>query len=358
MAVTSGFFPYYKNNVDRKYDAEQIGKLLRGPLKNGVIGSIGDGFCCRKIDIDTISIGSGVGCLNGFYILNDQAYNYTIPTEAYPEVPISRIQIEQPPQLDYPAGNPLDLGDLIVGGYNGSYELLGIELTNPPQTDYPSGNPLDLGDLRVDAIYQEGPSVITGNCYIVIELDEISRSMDIRAVSIEEYNQNIQLIIAICSRSEDGLSVYNMVGYSIDNVMGAPLLTGLLRSDYINGAFDDLGEIYEAFESMWEEKYESKYEDWYSDIVYDLDTTEQYSRMTARLNTKATKPRRVSYHVSKGDTFANISVGSTPTNVAINVRMYPLDLALMSIVLESGILYLEFQKAKEAYDLVIELMEV
>lgn len=190
MGVTYGFY----NGKDRLYDARQLSEFFEGIILEGVIAGIGDLFTCRPIGGNDISIGTGFGYFKGFFVYNETSYTYNIPNNLFE-----------------------------------SYDkFTNIEISSNPQTEYPSGNPLDLGDIRVVGVSNSASSY--GQCYIVIELDEINRLFNIKATKISEFNSNIQIPIALVYKDDNNYTrIQNLVGYS-----------GKWRAPCDNGYFLDL----------------------------------------------------------------------------------------------------------------------
>lgn len=355
MSVTSGFFPINIGIKDLLYDSEQVSRYFQGLYLNGVLTSIGDFFTCEVIDINHVKVKSGFGYLNGLYVYNKNDYICEIPDSVYPAPPISSIVISNPPQLNYPIGNPLDLGDIIVSGLPSDIEIIGIEIENKPQLDYPENYPLDLGDIKIRPITNEIPLIRVGNCYIIVRLYEESRSFSIEAISIDNYNINTDLLIAKVTRDENGITLKNVVGFSDDIITGAPMLIGLNQKAYFTDLMNVLDEVYSNFISNWQSAKEAYYTSWQANNVYCLDTLDQYNRLMAELDGKSNKPLKKSIEVSKNDITKTITYNNMPQNIYVDAYSIPSNLAITNISVEGSDIIINFLPAYNDCILYVEV---
>lgn len=76
MAVTYGFF----NSVDgdRKYDAEQLGSMFEGVIKDGVYKDVGDAFAVTATVGKVVQVGTGRGWFRNTWIKNDKPFSLTL----------------------------------------------------------------------------------------------------------------------------------------------------------------------------------------------------------------------------------------------------------------------------------------
>lgn len=271
MGVTYGFY----NGKDRLYDARQLSRVFEGVVSEGIIAGIGDLFTCRSTGGNNILIGTGFGYFKGFYVYNETTYTYSISNDLFE-----------------------------------SYNFSDIEISKNPQTEYPSGNPLDLGDISVVGI---SSSARYGQCYIVIELDEINRLFTIKAIKISDFNDNTQIPIAIVFRDDNTYTrVQNLVGYSgkwrapCDNgyysdleIIGPNIIHNPIISHNINDVYDYIHDsMYEFYCDYFDpNKLGSKTDEFNSLItelsyyLYHHDSgPSQYNRFVSLLDLKETKP--------------------------------------------------------------------
>lgn len=355
MSVTSGFFPINRGIQDLLYDSEQVSRYFQGLYLNGILASIGDFFTCEVIDVNHVKVKSGFGYLDGLYVYNKNDYICEVPDSLYPTPPISGITVSTPPQLDYPVGNPLDLGDIVVSGLPANIEIVGIEVENPPQLNYPVGNSLDLGDIAVRAILDETPLVITGDCYIVVRLKGDTRSFIITAIKVDDYNLNTDLLIAKVTRDANGITLKNVVGYSDDDITGAPMLTGLNQGVYLTDLMNVLDEVYSNFISNWQYAKEAYYTSWQANNIYCLDTVDQYNRLMAELDGKSNKPLKRSIEVRKNDTTKTISYSNMPQNIYVDAYSMPSNLAITNILVDGSDIIINFLPAYNDCILYVEV---
>lgn len=76
MAVTYGFF----NSIDgdRKYDAEQLGSIFEGVIKDGVYKDVGDAFAVTATVGKVVQVGTGRGWFRNTWIKNDTPFSLTL----------------------------------------------------------------------------------------------------------------------------------------------------------------------------------------------------------------------------------------------------------------------------------------
>lgn len=86
MALNSGFFNSL--NGDRKYDAEDFGKLFEGIITDGVLKNVGNRFEVTAGGDNLVKVGTGRGWKSGIWFDNDSPSAVTLPS---PEVGMNRV---------------------------------------------------------------------------------------------------------------------------------------------------------------------------------------------------------------------------------------------------------------------------
>lgn len=76
MALSYGF--YNSLDGDRKYDAEDFGRMFDGIITDGVIGSVGDAFAVKAAGENKITVGSGRAWFNHTWSYNDAPVTLTL----------------------------------------------------------------------------------------------------------------------------------------------------------------------------------------------------------------------------------------------------------------------------------------
>ena len=86
MALNSGFFNSL--NGDRKYDAEDFGKLFEGIITDGVFNNVGKKFEVTADGDNRVIVNTGRGWKSGVWFENDAPTSVTLPL---PEVGMNRV---------------------------------------------------------------------------------------------------------------------------------------------------------------------------------------------------------------------------------------------------------------------------
>ena len=376
MAVKSGFFNAL--NKDRYYDARSISQIFEGVLAEGIVSTIGDKFICKPIDTTKISIGTGFGYFKGYYLYNPEEYVYEIPESIYPDIPIylvktepqldypsgnyldlgdilvervtnynkkTRIEVAKDPQSDFPAGNPLDIGDIKVVKTDSYVEIIGIELEEEPQLDYPAGNYFDLGDISVGAI-------TTDEVPLVIELNERLRTFEIKAVRLPDYNPEKQIKIAKIHRSDDNLIIENVIGYT----GGPAIVTGLLQKTYWTELQDKINNDMSIFIPYWLNKRTDDFNNFITENEYYLhhhdESPSQYQRLLTEVNGKESKHQSY-YDILEAGTTSKTFDLSIPADSYVEVKSSPYNLTITDIQVTNSTVTLHYNRIETNYYIYI-----
>lgn len=399
MSVTSGFFNH--KNQDRLYDATQLSKLFIGLISiNGVYSSVGNRYeqtknsqlCINPFELTivdplTFKIGKGLVYFKGYYFYNDSDYILTIPqSEGYPVNPFKALTITKDPQLEYPSGNPIDLGGIQVKEIESTYTILDIKLNGDVQLDYPSGNALDLGNLEVDAYpsnnilteivlssdpqldYPEGATFDIGDIsvkadysyetfYIIIDFNEYDRILDLKVVTDIGYNYQNRLILYEIRRAGSEIKVVNYMSLSRYDGNSTKVITGLMT--YCDNAQQNLNSStkYHDFMNEWIPKINKKFEDWLSLNSYYLthsDEKSQYDRMDEEVNNKDEKPYVKDWTLSANTTSEDIQIDDIDlSNKLIKVISNPYGLSINDIEVNDNVITLKYYKITLDYNIKI-----
>ena len=398
MSLTSGFFD--SKDKDRLYDASQLSKMFIGLIsKNGVYSSIGEVYENSKdpslcinpfkltiINSTTFKIGKGLAYINGFFVYNDSDHILTIPpNEYYPLIPIKSIFIDKDPQIEYPSGNPIDLGDISVKEIESEYTVLDVRMDIEPQLDYPSGNSLDLGDIKVGAHpskkilknveimvnpqldYPEGNILDLGDIqvdawygdeyyYIIIDFDEYNRTIDIKAVDDVNYNRDNRLVLYEIRREGSNIEITNYISRSQYNFMSTNLITGLMTSTNDIQSNMNMTSEYITFLNNWTRDSNRKFNDWLDNNKYYLwhsEDSTQYDRMSSEIDSKEVDPYVQDDVLKYGTTSKSIEINTDLTNKKIRVISSPYGLSINNIEVTDNIVTINYFKIYLDYKIKI-----
>lgn len=333
--LTYGF--YDSINSDRRYYPYQLLNLFRMLMPDGVCSGIGNGFACQVKDKRTIKVRSGLCFFNGYYVYNDEEFEYSISEEVYPAPSLSGITVDEPPiQTEYPAGNKLDLTGISVLGIKSNVSISSIKMENLPQSDYPYGNKLDLGNIKIvgDLVAVEENRI--GDCYIVLEFDPSARTFDIKAININDYREEVHQLLTVCHKTVDGLRCENVIGRTIDEfIKPTKWITGLFQAILIDDIMTDIVYDEEHYLDTFDSEKSAFWNSWLDNneyILYHLDgAPSQYSRLTDELSTKETKPIIVYDTITKETTDTSIYVPNMPSDAKISFKINPYGLVVTKL---------------------------
>lgn len=193
--------------------------------------------------------------------------------------------------------------------------------------------------------------------YLVIRFIENERRFDILVVPILEYNNETDLLLASIHKEDDVLKVKNLVGYSKDDLVGAPLLTGINQILYLTELIDSMEESYTTFFEEWIPGKQDYLETLLDFIYYHLDTDDQYNRLLSSINDKSNKIETIPVSVNRGDTNLTYqkSGKSIPSNAIINIRPKYINVAITKIEIINNSIQLTFLPADNHYDFFIDV---
>lgn len=340
MSVTSGFFPIYESVEDRKYDSRQISGVFQGLYLNGVSSVIGNGFSCKVIDKNNVKVSSGFGYFNRTYIYNDSDYIINIPDDFYP--------------------------------VKKRYVLRNLEVSNPPQLNYPYGNQLDLGDFKVDGLYEyEDLDIIYGECYIVIRYFERDRKYSIESILFDDYNPKTDYIIAVGLRNEDEFKVLNTTGryksiHIIDpgtnkdtviSVKGPAFLPSINTELYLTDMDSVIDETYDKYQETFEEGKVADYNIWFQ-TQQNILNDNQYVNLTNELADKESNLTVLFKNIDPGDTYKEFEYLKS-SDVIVDTYTKPYGLYIKNIEETSNSIKVYFDKeADRSYTLKLIIKEV
>lgn len=359
MAVTSGFFSSVHD--DRKYDAKDIGDLFEGLVPNGIFSGIGNAFSSKVVNKTQASISSGLAYFNGYYFYNDDDIIVDIP-----EMYLVGIELEVPPQLEFPKWNRLyyDPDNIkVVGSLAISKEVKEIRVENPPQLDYPEGNTMyyDPKDLKVVASF----GADDGWVYIVLQLNEISRSFSIITIGIEDYDPSKHLMIARTRRLGNDMEYRSLVGSSYTPLIysyrhhyhneetGEDTVTGSLVIDNLLSEMNDEEEAFKK--EYFKEKttwMAGKIEDW---EYYLYQSGNQQIRMNNQISKKGTNAITLTGDININDDEIDLYAPNDVSNYYVDIFLSPNTLTINHVEIIGSAVIIKFDKALQKYKITARL---
>lgn len=355
--LTYGFYDSIK--ADRRYYPHQFTDMMSMLMPNGIVSGIGDGFAVEAKDAHTVKVRSGLCFYNGYYVYNDATMEYAISDEVYPVPGLRGIIVEQEPyQTEYPAGNPIDLDGIQVSGLKSNLSVVGITIDTPPQADYPYGNNLDLGALKVMADLVAVEESRVGDCYIVLEFDEVNRSFELKAINTNDYRESVHVVLAVFHKAMDKYRCENAIGKTVSEyITPVKYVTGMFQNILIDDIVDTIEYDEDEYLQEFKEEKETYWDNFIATNKYILyhqdDGTTQYQRFNQELVKKEDDPIIVYDTVEKGTTSTSVYIANTPTDAVVQFKSDPYGLIILDMYQSGNYIRINHEETSRKYSICL-----